>query len=423
MRVRGPVFTKTDVPEWAGATWIGEVVLEDPADLVERFGQPLAVPSSQGFGRARLGVRAGERVLGFITVDLDDGTVDVARLAEAVRALPDVPDQPPVREPIPTQPFSVVLCTRERPDDVRVALQSVLRQQYGGGFEVVVVDNAPVTSATADVVSALGDDRVRVITESVAGLSRARNAGVAAARHEWIAFTDDDVVADPLWLQGLARGFARGEDVTCVTGLVPTGELRTAPQSWFDQRIGWGVALLPRVYALDNPPSDLPYFPFQVGRYGTGANFATLRTAALDIGFDPHLGAGTPSRGGEDLDYFFRVITRGGSLVYEPSSLVWHRHRDTQDALEAQAIGYGRGLTAWATKLLVSPVDLAHGLRTMMRRESWTLAPFRAYREPAGTSAAVDEPGGVADIMAIERRALRSGPWSYIGPRFFGRSG
>lgn len=422
MRMTGPVFPVTDPPEWVGATWVGEVVVDESPDEGQEHGGVVRLEAAQGFARARIIVRDATRVHGFLTIAVDDGGVDAEQLRAAIAALPAAPQELPSIMGGQARPFSVVLCTRERPDDLRVALASVLRQDYAPGFEVVVVDNAPVTSATKDAVAALGDDRVRVVTEATPGLSHARNAGLAATRHEWVAFTDDDVVADRWWLRGLARGFTRGgADVACVTGLVPTGELRTAPQSWFDQRIGWGTALGPRAYSLRNPPADLPYFPFQVGRYGTGANFATLRETAIGIGFDPYLGAGTPSKGGEDLDYFFRVIARGGTLVYEPSSFVWHRHRDTRQALESQAVGYGRGLTAWATKLVLSPVDLAHGLRALLRRESLTLAPFRAYTDPAGAAAQEDEPSDVAEIMAIERRALRSGPWSYVGPRFFGR--
>lgn len=424
MRIHGPVFTLADAPEWTGATWVGEVFLDDAARIPsDEPPSPARLDAADGFSKARFIVRDRSQVRGFVTLDLRDGDVDTGQLRSAIHQLPQTPDEEPVADGLVREPFSVVLCTRERPTDLRIALDSLTRQEYAGDVEIVVVDNAPVTDGTRQVVADVQDARVRIVTEPLPGLSHARNAGVAAARHGWIAFTDDDVVTDPLWLEGLARGFARGgADAWCVTGLVPTGELRTASQSWFDQRIGWSNALQPRIFTLRRPPADIPYFPFQVGRYGTGANFAARRSAVERVGgFDPHLGAGTRSKGGEDLDFFYRVIARGGSLVYEPSAFVWHRHRETLEALESQAVGYGRGLAAWGTKLLLSPVDLARGLRVLARSESRTLAPLRTYRRAGAPEAPLGHGPEDTAVSSIEHRALLSGPWAYVGSRFFGR--
>lgn len=417
MHIIGPVFAVDRLPSWAGATWIGEITTEHSAQ--EEL-DPIAVPGAEGYERARLLVRKGHNVVGFVTIDIAEGRADHGEVQAALRELPDVHDCL-AEASIERQPFSVIVCTRDRPDDLRTALNSLLRLKYEADVQIVVVDNAPATNTTRDLVAGLGDDRVVVVTEPKPGLSNARNAGVHAARNEWIAFTDDDVVVDPDWLEGLARGFTRGGDSTwCVSGLVPTGELRSPSQAWFDQRIGWSSALLPRIFDLKSPPADVPYFPFQVGRYGTGANFATKRSVVNSVGgFDAHLGAGTASKGGEDIDFFYRVIARGGHLVYEPSALVWHRHRETVEALKSQAVGYGRGLAAWGTKLLLSPGDLGRGLRVLLRRESWSLAPLRDYRNPMGPTTTKEAPIEVADITSIEHRALLSGPWAYVGPRFF----
>ncbi|NYJ74195.1 glycosyltransferase family 2 protein [Allobranchiibius huperziae] len=420
MRIKGPIFAAPSVPVWAGATWVGEVFLDD----VPSQGAPvdLVLDGADGFARARLLVRDRRQVWGFVTVDLSDGRVDADRVAAEIARLPEATAPQTDQLLARPEPISVVLCTRERPTDVRTALRSLLHQEYDGEYEIVVVDNAPVTDATREVVRALGDERIRLVTEPAPGVSRARNAGVAAARHELIAFTDDDVVTDPLWLTGLARAFAReGDNAWCVSGLVPTGELRTPPQAWFDQRVGWSRDLRPRTYMLREPPEDVPYFPFEVGRYGTGANFAVRRSAVLRLGgFDPDLGAGTRSKGGEDIDFFYRVIARGGSLVYEPSALVWHRHRDTQEALESQIDGYGCGLSAWATKLLLSPQDLMRGVRVLARREARARGRLRAHR-PLLARTPQPQATGVVDVSSIEHRALLSGPWAYIGSRFFGR--
>src|SRR6185437_8580535 len=70
--------------------------------------------------------------------------------------------------------------------------------------------------------------------------------------------------------------------------------------------------------------------------------------------FDPLLGAGSPTRGGEDLDMFLRVILAGERLSYVPSALVWHRHRADVAALGEQIYSYGYGLGAYLAKHLLS---------------------------------------------------------------------
>jgi glycosyltransferase involved in cell wall biosynthesis len=379
-----PAMSVEGSPEWPGATWIGILDLADvptdpePGSGVSSGDDPTTTeavcvaPGSDGFGRARVLIRDGLAPVHFVEAPLDDGRV---RLPLPSRSGPG-PDAP---ADIPLPPMSVVLCTRERPDHLRGALASLLRVDYPD-VEIIVVDNAPTTDATERVVAEIADDRVRRIVEPVAGLSSARNAGLRAARHEFVAYTDDDVVADPGWLRGLALGFSRSDDVVCVCGTVPSGELRTLPQAYFDWRVSWADNLEPRVYSMATPPEDVPLFPFQVGVYGTGANFAIRRNTAITLGaFDERLGAGTRTRGGEDLDMFFRVLVAGHALATEPSSIIWHRHRSDNDALLSQARGYGVGLGAWLTKVAVTREHRRLAFSVLRRRRRAVARAGAAY--------------------------------------------
>ncbi|MCV7155354.1 glycosyltransferase family 2 protein [Mycolicibacterium pyrenivorans] len=329
-------------PTWPGARWIGMLDL-DRAQPHPDGDVEFVARHAQHYRHARVLVRHRLRPIAFVEVPIVDGRVRV-NVSAATR-----PDEPEQLRAVP--PMSVVVCTRDRPDQLADALESILSLDYPD-YEVVVVDNAARTDATARVVGRFDAARVRRVAEPVAGLSTARNAGLRAARHEMVAFTDDDVVVDRHWLRGIARGFGRAPTVSCVSGIVPSGELRTAAQAYFDQRVSWSGSLRPRVFSMAEPPADRPLFPFQVGRFGTGANFAVRRDRVLELGgFDEALGAGTAAQGGEDLDLFFRVLTAGDALVTEPSAIVWHRHRSDTEALLAQARGYGLGLGAWLTKV------------------------------------------------------------------------
>ena len=370
-------------PSWGGALWVGEV---DVDELTRPGVGDVVLAAPEGHRAARLLVRRGRAVLGFVEVPVVDGRIPLELLRSEVAALATV--VVPV-EPIHLPSVTVVLCTRDRPGHLRGALRSVLELDYPE-FDVVVVDNAAATTETRDLVRTEFDDpRVRYTAEPVAGLSSARNAGLAAATGEIVAFTDDDVIVDGQWLHGLASGFAQGEDVACVSGLVPSGELRTPVQRFFDDRVSWSQNTTTRVFRLDEPPVDLPLFPFSVGAFGTGANFALRRPVALLLGgFDTAFGVGTPTGGGEDLDVFTRVLLAGHALVVEPSALVWHRHRSDLGALRVQAKGYGTGLGAWLTKIALDPVTL----RLALRRAPGAIRVLAAKRRVEGAPADVDGP-------------------------------
>ena len=343
-----PAMPSNGKPEWPNARWVGAIdsaVLNDYGDI--------HLQESEGYLHARLLVRERGFIRGFVDATVTAGVINRDHLLSLVSQLPPADDSgADVRLPS----FTVVVCTRNRPQYIRTSLAAILRLDYPD-FNVVVVDNASTTSATQDVLATEFDDpRIIAIIEPMAGLARARNAGLLRATGEIVAFTDDDVVVDSQWLRELAAGYAKADNVDCVSGLVPSGELRTRVQGYFDDRVTWSKIIEPRVYNLASPPRSLPMFPFCVGEYGTGANFSVRRSAALALrGFDTAFGVGTRTGGGEDLDMFVRIILDGRTLVLNPSALVWHRHRDDIGELRQQAKGYGNGLGSWLTKILINP--------------------------------------------------------------------
>ncbi len=123
------------------------------------------------------------------------------------------------------RPASVVVATRERPAALHRCLESLLELDYPE-YEIVVVDNAPRTSATRELVASdRFCGRVKHVREPQAGLAAAHNRGVAEVSGAFVAFTDDDVTVDRLWLLELARGFELAEHVGCVTGMIIPAEL------------------------------------------------------------------------------------------------------------------------------------------------------------------------------------------------------
>nr|WP_229832461.1 glycosyltransferase [Streptomyces narbonensis] len=317
---------------------------------------------------------------------------------------------------------SVVVATRERPEQLARALDSLLAQDHPD-HELIVVDNAPRTTDTHDLVTGKYADRVRYVCEDTPGLAVAHNTGAAAADGEVLAFTDDDVIADPHWLTALTEPFAADPGLGCVTGLILPARLGTPAQVLLESHGGFAKGFAPRLYDPARPPADEPLFPFTAGSFGSGANMA-FRASALKKagGFDPATGTGTPARGGDDLYAFVAVLSAGFRLRYTPEALVWHHHRETWQDLRNQAYGYGAGLTAYLTATLVRSPRLLPALLARLPRG---LAHARALTAQRGGAAEGGVPGEHGTqhhpwprtLSRLERRGMLYGPIGYAKAR------
>ncbi len=95
---------------------------------------------------------------------------------------------------------TVVIPVYNRPQYVREAIESILRQTYSD-FELLVIDDGS-SDGTGEVVRSYANDRVRLVRhERNLGIPRTRNDGVRLARSEYVAFLDSDDVADPMRLE------------------------------------------------------------------------------------------------------------------------------------------------------------------------------------------------------------------------------
>ena len=325
----------------------------DLASLPSRF---CAEGNGQRYARAFCLLRLAGRPIGVQEVSLDREDFSPTDLRSCLALTPRSSHPPLVPLGRRESPFiSVVVATRDRPASLAVCLDSLLRQDYSS-FEVVVVDNAPSSPETADLIARryAPTGRVRYLREDRPGLGQAHNRGLAAVSAPIVAFTDDDVILDSQWLSVLAANFAADSNIACVTGLILPAQLETRAQYWAERHGGFGKGFERKLYDLTDhrPPGRL--YPYAAGQFGSGANMA-FRTDALRRigGFDPALGAGTPARGGDDLAAFFGVIQAGYQLVYEPEAIVWHHHRREEAGMRRQAFGYGVGLGAYLTKLVL----------------------------------------------------------------------
>lgn len=249
----------------------------------------------------------------------------------------------------PQPMITIAVCTRDRTPDLDRCLAALERMEYAN-YEILVVDNAPSDMATKQLVRERYPS-VRYTCESRPGLDWARNRAIDAARGEIIAFTDDDVIADPGWLRVLAPLFAENPEVMAVTGLVIPYALDTPAEELFERYGGFGRGFERKWYRLRTAGERQPAYHIGAGILGTGANMAFRRDLFARIGqFDPALDVGTVTNGGGDLEMFFRVLVEGYTLVYEPAAFVRHCHRREYARLHAQIANNGIGFFAFLTR-------------------------------------------------------------------------
>ena len=240
---------------------------------------------------------------------------------------------------------AVVICTRDRPELLGPAVAAVTAAVRPRD-EVVVIDSA---SRDRRAVGPAHDAGVRVVRVEQAGLSRARNAGIAATSAPIVAFTDDDCRASTGWTAALSAPF---DDP--VVGFV-TGRVEA------DREGRMSVSCM-----VDGEPRRMAngFDPFTAG---VGANMAARRVALEGVGpFDVRLGAGARLRSGEDVDLWWRLLQAGWEGRYEPSAVV--THVQWRNDVQAMRLAYGYGLGAGALAIKAIRAGRAGGASLLAQR-------------------------------------------------------
>jgi len=253
--------------------------------------------------------------------------------------------------------LSLIICTRNRCEQLVPCLEAIQRIEFERPWELIVVDNGS-DDATALVVQEfieVASFPVHHVPEPRLGLGNARNAGLAAARGEILAFTDDDCYPTAEFLSRVWSAF-RDPSLGYVTGRILLHDLADLPLAIQDYDV----------------PVTFPGKSFIHPGGVQGANMAFRRDVLRQIGgFDPLFGAGSlfPA---EDLDAANRASGTGWKGQYRPDIVVRHHHgRKASDAARMWK-SYGLGIGACYMKLcLQGPerVRLVRFVRWVHRRD------------------------------------------------------
>ena len=308
---------------------------------------------------------------------------------------------------------AVVCTTGNRQEHLQRCLMSLADQSYEE-LTILVVDNSMDGRARAIFDHFANDSRFSYTTERRPGLSCARNTSIDRVETALLAWIDDDEVADRDWIRELVAGFIEFPEAKVICGYMAPAELRTPAQIWFEQ---WGGHSKGRGFNQEvfrREGAQHPLYPLP--SFGSGGNMAYRRSAIQAIGgFDEALGAGTASSGGEDTRAFSASIMSGGVMVFRPWALTFHYHRTDPKGLANQLKGYGTGITAFYTSVLMEdPFAIA----TLAKLAPTAIRDVRSSESVRNRSLSDDFP---AHMMSSNLTAMLYGPWAYLQGRHRGR--
>lgn len=219
-----------------------------------------------------------------------------------------------------TVAYTVALCTHNHADRLVRTLDELPRiRRPKGEWEFLIVDNAS-HDATSSILAGRAwpaDWRVRLVREEKLGLSNARNRAIREALGEYIIFVDDDETADSDWLCAFERLIdAHSPDAFGGRIEVLFEDLRPA---WLTDELLGFLGQLNRADTIQ--PLIEPGTSFH------GGNFGFRKAVCDDIGaFDAMLGRkGTDNTGGEEVDFYRRLLNAGYKVWWTPDAVIYHR--------------------------------------------------------------------------------------------------
>ena len=316
-------------------------------------------------------------------------------------ALPEEGTAPPRLAAQGTPPaVSVVVPSFNRRDKLRALLEGLaLQSAPPERFEVVVALDGSTDGSAAMVAGLELPFACRALELPNRGVAAARNAGVAAARHDLILNLDDDMLPAPALVEAHAAAHAEGHDRLVTVGYAAPVLDPTARSAWAHyQRAAWEDHYRRKAEA-DHPWT---YFDFSVGN-------SALRRGLLEAigGFDEEM------RRHDDQESGMRLVRAGAEFRYESEALAWHRIQADLGAglaeIRAQAshdVKLGERYPQLRGRLAVAAMSRPHGevlspRSSLFFRRPWLARILLALGPPATRSAAA------LSMRRLERRLCR----------------
>lgn len=218
--------------------------------------------------------------------------------------------------------LSVILCTHDRPGYLEACLAGLSRQDCPPGtIETIVVDSASPEPGAARIAALAAASGARLVRCSVAGLSLARNEGLAAASAPWVAYLDDDAVPVPDWASHLVAAIGSAPAGTaCIGGRILPHWEAPLPGWWPADAVGTLTVIEHEGRGMVGDGS----LPEGVEPYGANMAFAAAALTSIG-GFPLDLGrVGEKLISGEEAFVIQRLIGAGHGVLYDGAIVVRH---------------------------------------------------------------------------------------------------
>ena len=303
--------------------------------------------------------------------------------------------------------ITVILCTYNRCQSLAKALASAaaLRVPESVQWEVLVVDNNS-RDQTREVVKRFSDrypGRFRYLSEPQPGKSFALNSGIREARGTVLAFMDDDVTVEPLWLTNLTATLHTGESAGAGGRILPEEDF--SPPRWLSLAGPRGRYVLAplALFDLGDQPGQLTESPFGTNMAFRKEMFEKHGGFRTDLGPRP----GSEIRN-EDTEFGARLLAQGERIRYEPSAVVFHAVSEDRvqkkyyldwwfDKGRADIRQFGIPTDAW--RVLGIPLYLFRRVALWTLRWMVTIDPPRRFRSKLAVW------GKTGEIMECYRRS------------------
>jgi glycosyltransferase involved in cell wall biosynthesis len=201
--------------------------------------------------------------------------------------------------------FSVVIPIFNKRHTLPRTLKCALAQTFGG-FEIILVDDGS-SDGSLDAVAGVGDGRVRRLSQANAGPGPARNAGIAAARNDWVALLDADDLWAPDHLAELDRIRRRRPEAV----LIGTASAIATPGRAEAALLGLGGARRGRIEAID-----------LIAAFGRAERPLFTSSAALPKSAWEKAGGFRDHPTGQDREFFVRLALAGPVAVSDRATAV-----------------------------------------------------------------------------------------------------
>jgi glucosyl-dolichyl phosphate glucuronosyltransferase len=258
-----------------------------------------------------------------------------------------VPDLADLRRDLPfMEELSIIIPTRNRAQELARALRSIAGQSLNPRrFELVVVDNGS-TDGTKTVVEEFraAFPNLLYIYDGRPGLHVGRNRGLFASHADVLVYGDDDIEAQPSWLDAVAEAFKNGK--TALVGGKSLPRYEGEPPEWLGrmwEEVRPAGRYLSYLSILDLGESVMEISPYLV----FGCNFSIRKAVLLEAGgFHPDAMPGEMIRlrGDGESAVARHIEAKGYRALYHPGATVYHRvgrERMTEEYFRERAYKQG----------------------------------------------------------------------------------